>query len=55
MAIAITKAHEEFKEKKFEFEASWITRENGFQHKIIDFDVRQQALDQAQNLIEEED
>ena len=40
IADGIVAAHEEFKEKTFEFEASWIRKDNGFVHERIDWDVR---------------
>jgi hypothetical protein len=55
VAKGVIKAHEEFKEKQFEFEASWITRGNGLKHQIIPLEDRKRALTAAENEIEEED
>jgi len=55
VAKGVIKAHEEFKEKQFEFEASWITRGNGLKHEIIPLEDRKRALVSAENEIEEED
>ena len=53
VAKAIVAAHEEFKEKTYEFEVSVISAQNGFQHNVIDFTHRENLRKTAEEEIEE--
>ena len=54
VARAIVAAHEEFKEKTYEFEASWIGPQSDFQHRVVDFALRNQLKAQAEEEIDDE-
>lgn len=54
VARAVVKAHEEFKEKTYEFEASWICSFSNGEHKIIEAEIRDQLRKQAEDDLDEE-
>lgn len=54
VAKAIVRAHEEFKEKTYEFEASWVGSHTGGKHNIIDSNQRNELRRKAEDEIEEE-
>ena len=54
VAKAIVAAHEEFKEKTYEFEASWIGPQTDYKHKVVDFALRNQLKQQAEDELDEE-
>ncbi|CAD8097770.1 unnamed protein product [Paramecium primaurelia] len=47
-------AHEEFKEKKYEYEMTWITDNNGRKHQSVPQDLINNAVQQAEQLIEQD-
>ena len=54
VAKAIVAAHEEFKEKTYEFEASWITEKTNYSHQIVDFDLRNRLRQEAEDELDDE-
>lgn len=54
VAKAIVRAHEEFKEKTYEFETSWVGSFNDAKHKIVELEKRQQLRKQAEDELDEE-
>ena len=54
VAKAIVKAHEEFKEKTYEFEASWVGSHTGGSHELIDWNLRNELRKQAEDELDEE-
>ena len=54
VAKAVVRAHEEFKEKTYEFEASWVGSHTGGEHKIIEWEMRNQLRVRAEDELEEE-
>ena len=38
--MGVVSAHEEFKEKTWELEAGWITEENNYEYRPIEWEVR---------------
>ncbi len=53
VALSIVAAHEEFKEKTFEFEVSWIVEENNYKHKYLDWEQRVKLKDEAEEKLDE--
>lgn len=49
----IVSAHEEFKEKTYEFEASWICEESGNKHVFIQRGIREQMRVKAEEELDE--
>jgi 20S proteasome subunit alpha 7 len=41
--FSLTLTHEETKEKKYEIELSWITKENDYVHKLVPRELRAEA------------
>lgn len=54
VARMIVLGHKEMREKRFEFEASWICEATNGIHKIIDKDVRKAVEKEAEDQIERE-
>ena len=54
VARMVVLAHKEIREKRFEFEASWISDQTKGIHKIIDSDVRKAVEKEAEHQIEKE-
>jgi len=54
VARAIVRAHEEFKEKTYEFEASWVGAFNQGRHAIIEYEKRSELRKQAEDELDEE-
>ena len=46
--------HEETREKKFELEMSWLTKENNYKHEMVPRELRDAAEARATARIEEE-
>jgi 20S proteasome subunit alpha 7 len=53
IAKTIVSAHEEFKEKTYEFEASWISDETHHQHVFVDFTLREELKNKAEEELDE--
>jgi 20S proteasome subunit alpha 7 len=53
VAKAIVSAHEEFKEKTYEFEVSVISAQSNFKHSVIDYSLRETLRRTAEEEIEE--
>lgn len=51
VALSIVAAHEEFKEKTYEFEASWVRQDE--EHKIIDWELRERKREEAEEKLDE--
>jgi 20S proteasome subunit alpha 7 len=54
VARMIVLGHKEMREKRFEFEASWICQASDNIHKIIDKDVRVAVEKEAEDQVEKE-
>ena len=54
VAKMIVLSHKENREKRYEFEASWICNNTKDIHKIIDFDTRKNIEKAAEELVEKE-
>lgn len=52
--MSLTLTHEETKEKKYEIELSWITKENDYIHQLVPRELRQEAEAKALAEIENE-
>ncbi len=53
VAKAIVSAHEEFKEKTYEFEVSVISEQSQFKHRVIEYSLRETLRRNAEEEIEE--
>ena len=53
VAMSIVSAHEEFKEKTYEFEASMISDETNNEHKYLDWEEREKLRTEAEENLEE--
>lgn len=54
VARMIVLAHKEMREKRFEFEASWVCKATAGIHKIIDKDIRKAIEKEAEEQVERE-
>jgi len=55
VAKMLHQSHEEFKEKKFEIELSWICDETKHRHEMVPKDLREKAEQEALEAIEKEE
>ena len=53
LAKILIQAHEESREKKYEYELSWICEETNHQHKLVPKDLIADAVLKAEAAIEE--